>query len=1078
MKLDTRACDRASHLLAGSHRPFIALRGGRLSLLASSVSLLLALPVRAQPQPGAEITDEIQVTGSRIERSGFTSPVPVTTVQIDQLQQFEPGAGLSQQLETLPQFFNNFRSDNIDNQVSANVGQSHINMRGMGVSRTLVLLDGSRVVPSDRQSSVSVDYLPTALIERVEIVTGGASAAYGADALAGVTNFILNRDFVGLDVDAQAGMNEYGDGENYRTSVTFGRDIGERAHVFGSVEVRRNPQYRRGTPEDPFAVDWDKRTGYVLNPEWSAWRAANPTAPATSAPVPQRLTRDYVHSTTFTSTGLILQPGFTYHMNQFDAGGTGVTPFVLGEYSSLPSFPAPPGFSVPGTLNSQSGDGPQYQQFRRSFPETFNRIGVDQKTAFVGFDYELTDSLNVWGHALVGEIESTGNRVSSLQGHTGLSQMTIFRENPYLPANVRQAMVTQNRTSIRVDRQGFFDSDIGSREQPVNTHSMGSLTIGVDAALNDTWSIGGKYQYGKAEKESSGRNWERYDRFYLALDAVTDPLTGSPICRIQLVARDFQRQGRNLEAELHAWALANTNISRSDALRNPDGTPSPIDYPISVDSIDNTISGCVPVNMFGTNNASDAALDYIFSDRHKDALSTQKQHFAEVLLSGTLGDGWGAGAIETVFGLTYRKEEIAQGTLDLAIDVLGPPKNATLAGAPFLINGVPTNVAIRGIPPGIDGGGDNLHRFSGLPTVAGHYDVRELFNETILPLLATGDRRIELNLAARYADYSRAGGIWVAKAGLDFQINEALRLRTTYSRDIREGSFAELFDYQGRGGAINDRRNNTSYTVFDITIGNPDIAAEEANTSVLGFVYEPTRVPGLQFSADYYNVDLTSAIAPEGFQAVFDRCFAIDPTLAACADEIALQPTTGDVSVIRNTYVNINAAKVAGWDFETSYSFEPDFLSRRAEAMSVRVLAGYLDELSESPLNRPTIDRAGSAITPDWTVTGIVSYNIGKLGLSLQQNWESDSKRNVEWIEGVDVDSNHVPSRSLTNLGLSWSQETTNGSAWRATLNVNNLFDRDPWGGTVATTASFTGVPRVGDELGRRYVLGFEYDFN
>jgi hypothetical protein len=163
----------------------------------------------------------------------------------------------------------------------------------------------------------------------------------------------------------------------------------------------------------------------------------------------------------------------------------------------------------------------------------------------------------------------------------------------------------------------------------------------------------------------------------------------------------------------------------------------------------------------------------------------------------------------------------------------------------------------------------------------------------------------------------------------------------------------------------------------------------------LGFVYEPARVPDLQFSADYYNVDLTSAIAPEGSQAVCDRCFALDPTLAVCADEIALQPTTGDVSVIHNTYVNINAAKVAGWGFETSYSFEPDFLGRRSEAMSVRVLAGYLDELSESPLNRPKIDRAGSAITPDWTVTGIVSYNIGKLGLSLQQNWESDSKRNV-----------------------------------------------------------------------------------
>jgi iron complex outermembrane recepter protein len=1078
MKQNDRASGSASHCHALSHPPAGACYDGTVSALASSIFLLLAAPLHAQPQqPDATVTDEIQVTGSRIERSGFTSPVPVTTVDIGQLQQFEPGAALSQQLETLPQFYNNFRSDNIDNQVSANVGQSHINMRGMGVSRTLVLLDGSRVVPSDRQSSVSVDYLPTALIERVEIVTGGASAAYGADALAGVTNFILNRDFVGLDLDAQAGVNEYGDGENYRTSVAFGSEIGERAHVFGSVEVRRNAQYRRGTAEDPFAVDWDKRTGYVLNPEWSAWRAANPNAPATAAPVPQRLTRDYVHSTTFTSTGLILQPGFTYHMNQFNADGADVSPFVLAENASLPSFPAPPGFSVPGTLNSQNGDGPQYQQFRRSFPESFNRIGVDQTTAFLGFDYDLTDTITLWGHALVGEIESTGNRVSSLQGHTGLSQMQIFRENPFLPANVRQAMVTQNRTSIRVDRQGFFDSDIGSREQPVNTHSMESVTFGVDKELNENWSIGGKYQYGKAEKESSGRNWERYDRFYLALDAVPDPLTGNPICRIQLVAREFERQGRNLEAELHTWALANTNVSRSDAFRNPDDTPSPIDYPISVDSIDSTISDCVPVNMFGTNNASDAALDYIFSDRHKDGLSTQKQHFAEVLLDGTLADGWGAGEIETVFGLTYRKEEIAQGALDIPIDVLGPPKNATLTGAPFIIGGASTNVAIRGIPPGIDGGGDNLHRFSGLPTVAGHYDVRELFNETILPIFAGEKRRLELNLAARYADYSRAGGIWVAKAGLDFRINEALRMRTTYSRDIREGSFAELFDYQGRGGALNDRRNNTSYTVFDITIGNPDIAAEEANTSVLGFVYEPTRVPGLQFSADYYNVDLSSAIAPEGFQAVFDRCYALDPTLAACSDEIALLPS-GDVSVIRNTYVNINAAKVSGWDLETSYSFEPDFLGRRAETMSVRVLAGYLDELSETPLNRPKIDRAGSAITPDWTMTGIVSYTIGQLGLNLQQNWESDSTRNVEWVEGVDVDSNHVPSRSLTNLGVSWTQDTTSGSTWRATLSVNNLFDRDPWGGTVATSASFAGVPRVGDELGRRYVLGFQYDFN
>ena len=101
-------------------------------------------------------------------------------------------------------------------------------MRGMGGGRTLVLLDGLRIVPSDRRSSVSVDYLPSTLIQRVDVVTGGASAAYGADALAGVTNFILNRRFQGLDLSVSTGINEEGDGEFSRGSVTWGDDVTER----------------------------------------------------------------------------------------------------------------------------------------------------------------------------------------------------------------------------------------------------------------------------------------------------------------------------------------------------------------------------------------------------------------------------------------------------------------------------------------------------------------------------------------------------------------------------------------------------------------------------------------------------------------------------------------------------------------------------------------------------------------------------------------------------------------------------------------------------------------------------------
>src|SRR5688500_17617150 len=192
----------------------------QLALAISAATAIIIYTNQAFAQ--APTVEEIQITGSRINRDvGFESPVPVTSLNVEELSMFDPGLGVSQQLENLPQFFSNVSSDNIANRVTADVGQSQLNMRGMGGNRTLVLLDGLRVVPSDRRSSVSVDYLPSTLMQRVDVVTGGASAAYGSDALAGVTNFVLNRNFTGLDLSFSSGVNEEGDGDFSRGSVTF-----------------------------------------------------------------------------------------------------------------------------------------------------------------------------------------------------------------------------------------------------------------------------------------------------------------------------------------------------------------------------------------------------------------------------------------------------------------------------------------------------------------------------------------------------------------------------------------------------------------------------------------------------------------------------------------------------------------------------------------------------------------------------------------------------------------------------------------------------------------------------------------
>jgi iron complex outermembrane recepter protein len=132
--------------------------------------------------------EEISVTGSRIRMTdGMATPVPVTAVTTTELQAFDPGGTVAEQLDALPQFFNTGSAQRGGGVLFGTGGGSYLNMRNLGAQRTLVLFDGSRVVPADKRGSVNVDTLPTALMRSIDVVTGGASAAYGADALGGVS---------------------------------------------------------------------------------------------------------------------------------------------------------------------------------------------------------------------------------------------------------------------------------------------------------------------------------------------------------------------------------------------------------------------------------------------------------------------------------------------------------------------------------------------------------------------------------------------------------------------------------------------------------------------------------------------------------------------------------------------------------------------------------------------------------------------------------------------------------------------------------------------------------------------------
>src|SRR5688572_9285102 len=182
----------------------------RLALGIAATLALVAGPQHAIAQ-GAQVDpiEELVVSGSRIQRDGYTAPTPVTVLDVEALQSVAP-VHIGESLMLMPQFATSSQPT---------TGVVYANLRSIGEERTLFLLDGRRHVPTFSSGVVDLSTIPTALVSRAEIVTGGASASWGSDAVAGVVNLLLKDDLQGVEVNAQAGQSRYKDDESISVSV-------------------------------------------------------------------------------------------------------------------------------------------------------------------------------------------------------------------------------------------------------------------------------------------------------------------------------------------------------------------------------------------------------------------------------------------------------------------------------------------------------------------------------------------------------------------------------------------------------------------------------------------------------------------------------------------------------------------------------------------------------------------------------------------------------------------------------------------------------------------------------------------
>lgn len=935
----------------------IAARFVSASILALTVAG--AFPAAAQEAPPAATPDEtapeIVVTGSRIARTTFETATPVTALSSEQLQT-RAAASVSDLLVSVPAV-----RPNQNAAISANVGISTFDLRGLGATRTLLLLNGRRLLSTAPNSGFDINSLPAQMISRVEVVTAGASSVYGSDAISGVVNLFIDDRADGFRLEGQAGISDKGDfgqysiGGSYSTKFADGRG---RLSIAGSYFTRPDILYQGQR-------DWG-RTGSTL---------INNTGYTPTNGQPEFLIVPNVRLSSMTEGGLITGAVRTGTTAVVSAGPLQYIQF--GENAAQSRFNV--GTNV-GSVWMQGGDGLMTQPRYGAIAPALERYN-----AYGQFSYELTDGLEVFAEGLYNH--SLGRWTNVPNYNTG--DIRIRRDNAFLPDNILQLMVANNFSEIRLGR---LNSELG-----VNINYTENDYIRGVAGFRGSFGNGLKWDAAaivtRARSDAITENNRRQTAFTLGLDSVDGP-GGVPICRSTLTSPG---------------------------------------------------NGCVPIDPFGINSISDAAVAYTSGT----SSATSNQHGLN-LVANLRGDvlTLPAGPLSFAAGLEYRDESVR---------VTSDPLSA--------VNG--------------------WRQRSSQP-YSGRFDVKEASLELAIPLLADQSffKRLELDLAGRVVDYSTSGATFVWKVGGNWSINDDIRLRGTYSRDFRGPTLSELFATPtvAQGSTVFDRSPGATVTnpvIRTASGGNPNLKPEVGKTFTAGIVLTPQFAPGLSFSADYYDIRITDAIANLSTQEIADRCVAGDALLCSAITRDA----AGIITQIQTTPYNADRLSTRGIDFELSYR-----MPLGQGRLTLAALASYVDSISVM-INGRSQQTAGQVTSRGPTGTASVIPSAPHWRGSATATYTSDAvtfQLLGDFIGSGVFDATYTTARLPQNnvpafFFLGASAQYRIDKRYELFTRIDNLLDTNPplLSDNIVIRAQASvnyGVAQY-DQIGRRFTVGARVKF-
>jgi iron complex outermembrane receptor protein len=1028
----------------------------KLLIGGSTVALAAVMPASAafaQDQNDKNDIEQVIVSASRITIAGYSQPTPVTVIGAAQLEQ-DANSNIMDSLRALPQIQANpsYLSSNSDQGSQGTGGTNFANLRNLGTTRTLVLFDSQRMVSATAATNVDITTLPASVVSRVDVVTGGASAAWGSDAVAGVVNFVINKNITGFHATVSGGDTSDGRVRDFFTEANWGDDIaGGRGHIELAGSAHLRPDYEMLTDENYF-----KGSYWVSNPAYAAGNGQ-----------PQLIVATNVGEANANSGGII---------NSSPAGvaGPGVTPaaanalrgieFLTNGTPQLVNY----GNLTQGTLsNGGSLSDRDGQQSFNAITQPINAY------SFFGFGrYKLTDTIQLSVQGNFGYDTDKGMNVAAPQ-----TALVIKSDNAYIPASVRAAMQAGGIASFTMGTLNTNNWNPYTANGANFSQMEGSLAPAVYVNRRDVWR-GVFTLEGELGDDWSWNAYIQHSASRISTHDLSVPILSNLANAEDAVTVTTANRGTS--------GLPLGSIACRSTL-----TGTQVISPTTVNVV--AQPGCVPIDVFGIGVASQAALNYVtgaaqpmaavaagtiplpasssFTSPYSQAFGAQtnsldylhqslQQDVFSASIQGTLPWELPAGKIAIAGGGEYRHQ-------------LGVVSGPYLA---YLLGYGQGNTAF--IPPS-------------------QYNVVEGFLEVDAPILKDNVvNSLDVSLAGRMTSYSTSGLVETWKLGATSQVTEDFKLRATYSVDIRAPQLSELFSTGISGSTqVVDPKTQQTLFVFSQSPGNPNLQPEVAHTVSAGIVLTPTFIPSLSLSADWYNINLKGVVGSLTAATILAQCNSQlaslinigqngNPNDALCT-HLTFNGPNGALSFINTGVINLTSETTSGLDLQANYSM--DFWDG---TLAWSALANLNDETTVVTPGTASTDAAGSGGIPKWRGILQATYDTGPYSVTAMGRWFGTSVFSTNGNTGnrasaanaLLYDPAHFEIPVVAYLDLRASYKWNDNIQFFAAID-NTLDTPPPLVAPTLSSLNAGGSPfdntqsSVYDQLGRNFRIGVRFNY-